>query len=135
MATFTTGYALGAPGSEQMLSANDANLDQAYEDLVKEGRTAAGSLVRYKIAKKLHFAFRYDWLQGHHRDVPDGGMGRNDLLALYQADAVMNLITPSDQNGSNTYSVRFVASSWRETPMWRYGDATAWRLSFELVEA
>jgi hypothetical protein len=129
-----TDYLLGVSGSERKLSANDADLDQSVEDLVNETRLAGGALVRYKRAKKLHFRFRYEYLYGKDRDVYDGGMGRNSLYALYMADGVMNLIAPDDQSGQLTYSVRFAASTWNESLVFRSGDVKAWRLSFELVE-
>lgn len=132
--TVISNFYLGVAGSERKLSANDASLDRAVEDFAKEDRLAAGNLVRYKQAKKLHFRFRYDYLFGLDRDVHDGGMGRNSLYDLYLADNVMNLIVPDDRSGQQTYSVRFAISTWNESLLLRVGDVTAWRVSFELVE-
>lgn len=129
-----TNYYLGVAGSERKLSAGDASLDQAVEDLAKETRLAAGALVRYKQAKMLHFRFRYEYLFGLDRDVPDGGMGRDSLSDLYLADNVMNLIVPDDRSGQKTYSVRFAISTWNESLLLRVGDVTAWRVSFELMQ-
>ncbi len=118
------------------LSNNDAMLNTKYEDLVKDARLAGGSLVRYKIAKKKHWLFRYADIWGHSGQQFDGGLGRNDLLALFQADTTYTLLEPNDQGAPISYTVRFAAGSWNETLRFRSvsGDVFRWALSFELAE-
>lgn len=120
----------------QKLSNNDAMLNTKYESLVKETRLAGGSLVRYKIGIRKHWLFRYADIWGHSGQQYDGGAGRNDLLALWQADTTMTLLEPNDQGAQTSYTVRFAAGSWNETLRFRSpsGDVFRWALAFELME-
>jgi hypothetical protein len=126
---------LGVAGSEAVLSANDATFNHSIEDIIREKRLANGALVRYKVTQINHWQWRYSWLPGKQRDVYDGGLGRDELLALYKADQVMNFIVPNQSAAPTTYSVRFEANSYRDRIVWRGGpDATAWEVMFNLVQ-
>ncbi len=127
-------FYLGASGSEQPLSANDASLAHSVEDLRKDTRLAGGKLISYKILQVHQWQWRYTWLPAHRRDVFDGGMSRDDLYALYQADEVMSYLTPEPNAPHTTYSVRFAANSWRERIVRRAGDFWAFEVMFTLVQ-
>ncbi len=128
-------YRLGAAGAEGLLSANDATFSHSIENIIREKRLANGALIRYKVAQINHWQWRYSWLPGKQRDVYDGGMGRNELLALYNADQAMNFIVPNQNAVPATYSVRFEANSWRDRILWWGGpDAVAYEVMFNLVQ-
>lgn len=134
MATLdSTKYYLGVAGSERALSANEADMQEPIEMIANEGRTAGGTLFRYKRATKHHFPFRYEELADADRNVFDGGMGYESLRALYEADSVMNFVMPY-QGGQRVYVVRFAISSWNARLTRRLGADFYHRLSFELVE-
>lgn len=138
----TYGYFLGATGTEQMLSANDATCQFTYEDNVREAKTLAGTLTRdYPALDKIrHWRWQYNGLAGKRRDVYDGGMGRNDLKALYDnqknVPAFYNLYEPTDSLGQQIYVVTFVLSSWQDEVIFRTPHADNWlyRVAFELVQ-
>jgi hypothetical protein len=134
MTTDITRYYLGAPGSEQPLSANDVSLSVFTEDLRKDQRLAGGNLVVYKIKQIGHWQWHYAWLPGRRAYVYDGGMSRNDLRALYEADAIMSFLVPQDSAPHAAYTVRFTANSWREMLLKRAGDCWFYEVYFELVQ-
>lgn len=131
-------YSVGniyAVNQEPFLSNNEASLAGNWEDQATDNRLLGGSLVRYKIKKISHWLFQYRELPGRTKDVFDGGMGRDDIFALYQADTEMYLITPSLGATPVTYTVRFGLQSYREKPVRRSGNYWWWQLSFELVQS
>lgn len=128
-------YLLGTAGSELPLSNNEAALSITIEDMVQERRLPNGTLKRYRSANPLkHWHFTYATIAGKKTYIFDGGLGRNDLYALYQADAEMSFLEPNDQGVRNAFTVRFAANSWQETLLQRVGDFTLWQLAFELVQ-
>lgn len=127
-------FLLGALGSEQPLSNNQADFTQTVEQFISEVRLASGILKRYKQAQMGHWQWQYKYIFGKKRDVFDGGLGRDDLYALLQADNEMSYLTPQDQGGYLSYTVRFAKDSWRNQIIWRNGDSWAWSLAFELIQ-
>lgn len=127
-------FMLGTLGSEVKMSTNDAQMNRSLENIVKETRLAGGSLVRYKQAQMSHWQWVYSWIPGLTRHVYDGGMGRNDLFALLQADSEMSYLVPADNALQAAYTVRFTKDSWREHLVFKSGDYWAYTLSFELVQ-
>jgi len=134
--TFDQGcYLLGALGAELPMSANDATVSSPTEDLVKDIRLAGGFFKRYRSAPPMkHWQFSYSYLPGKRDYVHDGGLSRNDLWALYTADAEMSFGVPNDQGTWQFYTVRFVANSWADQPVMRNGDFWAWRVNFEILQ-
>src|ERR1041385_8123445 len=136
MTVYPGSYQLGTLGSEVLMSANDADLQQTVKNIAKDQWLLSGNLVRDKIAQRFTWAWHYSWIPGKKRDVYDGGMGRNDLLALYQADAAMSFLVPNDQGAQLAYTVRFVLDSWTEKCVWhpQGSDYYSWDLSFALIQ-
>lgn len=127
-------YLLGTAGSEQPLSANDATVSFYVEMIRRDTRLAGGNLISYKVAQKGHWQWRYSWLPGKRTFVYDGGLSRNDLFALLQADNAMSFLVPQDNAPQIAYTVRFAIGSWRERLIKRAGDFFAYEVSFELVQ-
>ena len=132
--TDITRYYLGTLGSESPLSSNDAMLSVFTEDLRKDLRLSGGNLVVYKIKQIGHWQWHYSWLPGKHAYVHDGGLSRNELRALYQADATMSFLEPRDVAPHAAYTVRFAANSWRERLLKRAGDCWYYEVYFELTQ-
>lgn len=128
-------YLLGTLGSEKPLSNNDADLSMTIEDIVRENRLPNGTLKRYRTANPLkHWHFTYSSLPGKSTYVFDGGLSRDDLWALYLADAEMSFLESNDQGARTAYTVRFAANSWQQQLLQRVGDFWLWQVSFELVQ-
>lgn len=127
-------FLLGVLGSEQKLSANDADFNHSVEDILKENTLAGGNLIRYAIKQREHWAFRYSWLPGKQRDVYDGGMGRDELYALYKGFTSYSLLIPNQGLAQSSYTVLFAAGSWSDHLILRAGDRWNWSVSFELVQ-
>lgn len=130
----TRNYLLGTLGSESKLSNNDANLQRGYIDGVIDTRLPNGNLVRYKLYKMRTWDFTYSWLYGEKKYIYDGGMSRNDLLALYEADIEQSFLEVNDQGAQTSYTVRFEANSWSEELLFRNNDKWAWKVAFKLVQ-
>lgn len=136
----TYGYFFGLPGSEQMLSASDAQLFFTIEDNVREALTLGGTLTRdFPALNKIrHWRWQWSWLPGKRRDTYDGGLGRNDLFTLYQnqntASNFFSLVEPSDVGAPTTYVVTFALNSWTDEVVLRtaHGDGWRYRVAFEL---
>jgi hypothetical protein len=116
------------------MSSNDAMLSHTVEMIAKETRLAGNHLVRYKQGQMGHWLWQYKYLPGKTTYVFDGGLGRNDLKALYSADNEMNYLAPSDNGGQVAYTVRFAIGSWRERIVFRSGDFWAYEVFFELIQ-
>lgn len=127
-------HLIGTLGSELPLSNNDASYFHNVENFIQEVRLASAVLKRYKIAQMGHWQWQYKSLYGKRRDVYDGGLGRNDLFALLQADNEMSYLVPQDQGGYLSYTVRFAKDSYRNQPLFRSGDLWAWSVAFELIQ-
>lgn len=127
-------YQLGTLGSEGKLSQNDAEFQFSLQNVVIEKQLANGTTVRYKRAQMGKWQWVYTAIPGKSRDVYDGGMSRNDLFALMQADNEMSYLVPSDQGLQLAYTVRFGANTWKEKIIQRNGDYWLWQLSFELIQ-
>lgn len=136
MTVYPGSYQLGTLGSESLLSGNDGNVSQGVHNLAKDVWLLSGILVRNKIAQRFQWQWNYTRIAGKKRDVFDGGMGRNDLLALYQADVEMSYLVPNDQGAQLSYTVRFVLDSWQETLIWHPKDSDLydWQLNFTLIQ-
>lgn len=132
-------YKLGVSGSEVPLSGNDCELDVAHELICREARMADGSLKRDIIAIKRTWSFRYSYLPGKKWHVHDGGMGRDELRALWNNPLVWyvghSLVVPTEDGAAESVAVQFVLSSWKEKIIQREGPlGTVYALSFALVE-
>lgn len=127
-------FELGVAGSEKPLATGDCTLAISYRDIARTTRTAGGTLRADVIATKRVFRFAYSWIPGQTRLVPDGGLGRNDLRALYLAGANLSLHLPGE-SGVEDVTVRFALDSWQETLLTRGGPyGWTWELSFDLEE-
>jgi len=135
MTVNTQDYALGVLNSEVKISANDADVQVSYEDGWTDTRLPNGILVRYVLYQKKHWTFTYSWIYGEKKYIHDFGMSRNDLLALYVANAEMSFLEPTDSAGQNAYTVRFVVGSWKEDLLFRHYDRYAYHVEFELVQS
>lgn len=134
------GYELGIAGSESRLSGCDGTLEMSEEQVCREARNSAGTLARHVIAVKRTWALHYTWLPSKRACVHDGGMGRDDLHALFVAAVaapatVLSLHVPTEDGIAEDVTVQFVAGSWREKLLQSRGAAgTVYALSFALVE-
>ena len=95
---------------------------------------AGGNLAVYKVKQIGHWQWHYSWLPGKRAYVYDGGLSRNDLRALYEADTTMSFLMPRDAAPHASYTVRFTANSWRERVLKVAGDCWYYELFFELVQ-
>ncbi len=131
-------YKLGVAGSEVLLSGNDCELDVSHEMFGREARMADGSLKRDLIEVKRTWSFRYSYLPGKQRNVHDGGMGRDELRALYASKVMYSghtLVVPTEDGVAESVTVQFVMNSWKEKLIQREGPrGTVYSLSFALVE-
>ena len=130
----TADYALGTANSEVKISNNDGEIQVSYEDGWLDTRLPNGNLVRFSLYQRKHWTISYSWIYGERKYIYDGGMGRNDLLALYVANNEMSFIEPSDQGASTSYTVRFVPNTWKEDLLFRNYDRNAYHIEFELVQ-
>lgn len=131
-------YKLGVAGSEVLLSGNDCELDVAHEVFGREARMADGSLKRDIIAVKRTWTFRYSYLPGKQRYVHDGGMGRDEIRALFvslSATSGHSLVVPTEDGVAESVTVQFVPNSWKEKLIQREGPrGTVYELAFALTE-
>jgi len=128
-------FALGTSSSELRMAHGDCVMTVQHPQLVRETRTAAGNLVRDTIATKRIFSFTYSWIPGQKHNVPDGGMGRDDLLALFEAGGEYSFHLPTENDLPEDVTVMFEAQSWSETLLQRDGPfGWVWALGFRLVE-
>ena len=127
-------FQLGAAGSEAKVSACDCEITTTDVQITREVRTARGSLRRQVVATKRQFGLTYSWLPGKARHTWDGGMGRDELLALYEDGTVMSFDVPG-LGVTEDLTVLFVVGSWNERLLERRNDFWAWRVSFGLIEA
>ena len=128
-------FALGTSSNEQRMAHGDCVMTAQHSQIVRETRTAAGSLKRDTIATKRSFSFVYSWIPGQNHNVPDGGMGRDDLLALFEAGGEYSFHLPTEDDLPEDVTVMFDAQSWNETLLQRDGPfGWVWVLSFRLLE-
>ena len=126
-------YDLGSSGSEQKLSAVERTVEVSYEQIGEELRLADGSLAQDITATKRRWKISFDWLHGDTANVLDGGMGRDDLLALYAGASTYSFKVPQEDGTQATYTVAFVMGSWQERRLLA-GSEWVWQVSFELAE-
>ena len=128
-------FELGVAGTEVLLSSCDCEMDIAPEQIARQVRTAKGDLKQDLVATKRKFRFDYDWLPGKAAHVADGGMGRDELYALYVAGGALSLHLPSEALGVEDVSVMFEAGSWSEKLLLRdTALGWVWAAAFTLVE-
>ena len=131
-------FELGVAGSEVRVSACDCELEMAQEQFAQETRNGAGTLTRRAVAVKRTWSLRYSWLPAKRAMVHDGGMGRDELRALYTGivSAPANVLSfhiPTE-DGQEDVTVQFVAGSWREKLIQRGGRGMVYEVGFGLVE-
>ena len=128
-------FELGVAGSEVLLSSCDCGMDIAPEQIARQVRTADAGLKQDMVATKRKFRFDYSWLPGKAAHVADGGMGRDELYALYVAGGVLSLHLPSESLGVEDVSVMFEPGSWSERLLQRdTALGWVWAVAFSLVE-
>ena len=131
-------YKLGVSGSEALLSGNDCDLSISHEVFGREARMADGSLKRDIIAVKRTWTFHYSYLPGKQSNVHDGGMGRDELRALFVTPVMYtghSLVVPTEGGAAESVTVQFVVNSWKEKLLLRESwCGTVYDLSFALVE-
>jgi len=125
-------YLLGATGSEKKVSNLTLKLTESSKWIGSETRLASGALVRDNVVKKRTWKLAWKWLPGRTTLVTDGGLGRDDLRALFDAGSAVNFILPKDGAAVETVSVLFGMAFNEELmqsrPIWK------WNVSFELNE-
>jgi hypothetical protein len=100
-------------------------------EISRAERLASGILVKDVIATKRSWKFTYELLPGATSHVEDGGLGRDDIYALFLAGDAVTLTVPLEDESSDDVDV-FI-TNYSETrrfvdPHWVYN------MSFELVE-
>jgi len=127
-------FMLGVAGSEALISSCDCEMgDVKYEEIARSTRTASGALKRDVVAVKRVFPFAYSWLPGKAARVQDGGMGRDELLALYNASAELSFHLPREDAVAEDVTVRFRSFS-SKMILRDSGWGWVWAVSFELEE-
>lgn len=128
-------FELGEAGSEQRLSRCDCDMRQGAAMIGREVRTASGTLVRDVVAIKRTWQFRYSWLPAKKSYVYDGGMGRDELYALYCLKKALSFHVPSQDGAVEDVTVQFAMDSWDEHLIDTDGPwGWVYEVSFTLVE-
>lgn len=131
-------YYLGKYRYESRLEPCECTLGMGQEQFRRELRTAQGALRRHVIAVKRTWTLRWTWLPNHSRRTYHGGLGRDELVALYNDTAdtppvPLQFYVPD--GGGESVQVLFVPGSWREKLLQRDGPhGTVYNLAFSLVE-
>jgi hypothetical protein len=130
-------YMLGPVEYEQVLSAYGRKISTSSKRIVREVRTADGSLKRDIIATKRTWKIDYSRIPDNQGDVDDyDGMGRNDLYDLYLRSDTLSFHVPQDDADESweDAAVVFGAESWQEDLLHRELSKRIWKLSFVLEE-
>lgn len=130
-------YSLGIAGSEVRLEPCECLLSMGQEQFCRELRTAQGALRRDVIAVKRSWDLTWKWLPGRKSRTFHGGLGRDDLAALYASTAntpPVPLHFHLPDKGGEGAEVLFVPGSWREKLLQRGPQGAVWECRFTLVE-
>ena len=128
-------FYLGPSGSERLLAAGDCELQVPVSQVGGQRRNLAGDLITDLVASKRSFRLQYDWLPAETRCVPDGGLGRDALYALYAAGGPLSFHVPTAASGCEDVTVQFALGSWSEKLLQAGGAyGTVYAVSFTLEE-
>jgi hypothetical protein len=117
---------------DDLLSAGGLTVKAGCSRVGTRGRLASAKLVSDQVAVKRTWTFSYVDLPGQTADVLDGGLGRDDLRAAFDAGGACTLTVPvetgTDEDVSVLFSDSFSEQRTQVQPCWR------WNLEFTLEE-
>jgi hypothetical protein len=129
-------YKLGANGLERALEST-AEVETSTSKIEQSRRTAAGRMKRDVIAVKRTWSFEWDELPGQTSDTWDGGLGRDELVALYEDGGTLSLLVPTEieEPGGETYEqVDVLFGATIEEIVRKRNPRFSYELTMELVE-
>lgn len=129
-------YKLGDYGLERSLEST-GEVKSSIKKIERSRRTAQGVLKRDVIATKREWSFSWDELPGQPTDTWDGGLGRDDIVEMYEDGGELSLLVPSEagEPGGATYEqvdVLFDADLSEEVH--KRNPRYSYSLSFKLIE-
>lgn len=124
-------YYLGESGIEALVSLISLKVEPSEEMIAQSRRLASGTMTRDFITTKRSWTFSYDALTGETAE--DGGLGRDDIMALYRAGESLTLLVPQADGSHETVSVMFDGSV-KDRAVHRRGTTFDYELKFRLVE-